>query len=591
MFPTQAQFWAWIDSYRHKDEKVPVSDIEGLNELFTPVNSHFNDPNAHPELFDAILENNTIITDNGFTKEANLFTGLVDSLWNINGVRYTNPVLFEDSIELCSSGKVRMDRMVLDTNNSFFRVVGDEYDSNPVPQSKPINTLDYTFIPVSDTEVGTPTPPLLGANFVKKTDSKVTFFTRDGSNVVIPFDPNGYSEIRLTNPGLVSVSGMDLSLITGNPSAENPYTGKSFHFVNLTGNNIVFKQLDVLIAEYPFLNKLGIDLVFPNGEKIEVKFDAGGLYEFDISWKSKLIGEIQLPAYTSARNDGPNPNNKVLNVDASGNLKLHSMPILPPPYLEELIPDSNLPDTTGNFIIRGSFFTPTTTVTVEDQTLNYLTFVSDNEMIANITTGSDEGTFGLTINNGVSVNFHDVLLVVSGDVLKPTSTDWETLGDLDFSTDGEAKIVTLNLEVSANVKETSFTAVNSEDYRIQWKWAVSPLEDGSGYINGYGGDRQYVALRRVSDDAIIYSLSMNNFPGSPVHMRFTVDGTLATAWNSDVATETAQVYSFRKIGSNWYLYINGTLLNSPAYFESGDMYFEVRNRVFDTTNIKLITLT
>lgn len=31
--PTQAQFWAWLDSYRHKDEAVPVKDVSGLQEL------------------------------------------------------------------------------------------------------------------------------------------------------------------------------------------------------------------------------------------------------------------------------------------------------------------------------------------------------------------------------------------------------------------------------------------------------------------------------------------------------------------------------------------------------------------------------
>lgn len=31
--PTQAQFWAWLDSFRHKDEPVPVADIDGLQTL------------------------------------------------------------------------------------------------------------------------------------------------------------------------------------------------------------------------------------------------------------------------------------------------------------------------------------------------------------------------------------------------------------------------------------------------------------------------------------------------------------------------------------------------------------------------------
>ena len=30
--PTQAQFWDWLDSYFHKDEKIPISVVENLQE-------------------------------------------------------------------------------------------------------------------------------------------------------------------------------------------------------------------------------------------------------------------------------------------------------------------------------------------------------------------------------------------------------------------------------------------------------------------------------------------------------------------------------------------------------------------------------
>lgn len=35
--PTQEQFWAWLESYWHKGEKIPVSELEGLNELLAAV--------------------------------------------------------------------------------------------------------------------------------------------------------------------------------------------------------------------------------------------------------------------------------------------------------------------------------------------------------------------------------------------------------------------------------------------------------------------------------------------------------------------------------------------------------------------------
>ncbi|MRJ11674.1 hypothetical protein EDL98_11435 [Ornithobacterium rhinotracheale] len=33
--PTQEQFWAWLDSFWHKDDKIPAENIEGLNEMLS----------------------------------------------------------------------------------------------------------------------------------------------------------------------------------------------------------------------------------------------------------------------------------------------------------------------------------------------------------------------------------------------------------------------------------------------------------------------------------------------------------------------------------------------------------------------------
>ncbi|CAA9201221.1 hypothetical protein FLA105534_03473 [Flavobacterium bizetiae] len=51
--PTQTQFWDTWDSFRHKFEKVPVKDIEGIDELLltkadkTVLDNHLADKNAH----------------------------------------------------------------------------------------------------------------------------------------------------------------------------------------------------------------------------------------------------------------------------------------------------------------------------------------------------------------------------------------------------------------------------------------------------------------------------------------------------------------------------------------------------------------
>ena len=143
-FPTQAQFWAWIDAFRHKDDKVPAADIEGLTELLSPVNEHFNDPNAHSDLFANFAEINTILEDKGFVKTSESFTPNSGTRWNLKGQVFTNEVSIEMPISLCSTGFIRIDRVVLDMNNQFVYVIGDEFTENPVPKALPANTLDYT---------------------------------------------------------------------------------------------------------------------------------------------------------------------------------------------------------------------------------------------------------------------------------------------------------------------------------------------------------------------------------------------------------------------------------------------------------------
>jgi len=39
MIPTQAQFWSVFDSYRHKNDPIPVAEVEGINELLAQVSS------------------------------------------------------------------------------------------------------------------------------------------------------------------------------------------------------------------------------------------------------------------------------------------------------------------------------------------------------------------------------------------------------------------------------------------------------------------------------------------------------------------------------------------------------------------------
>lgn len=60
MKPAQEHFSAWIDSFWHKSEQIPMSNIEGLSRAIENTASagqllnHINDTNAHRALFDEL---------------------------------------------------------------------------------------------------------------------------------------------------------------------------------------------------------------------------------------------------------------------------------------------------------------------------------------------------------------------------------------------------------------------------------------------------------------------------------------------------------------------------------------------------------
>ena len=60
MKPAQEHFAAWIDSYWHKSEQIPMSSIDGLSKAIENTASakqllnHLDDTNAHRALFDEL---------------------------------------------------------------------------------------------------------------------------------------------------------------------------------------------------------------------------------------------------------------------------------------------------------------------------------------------------------------------------------------------------------------------------------------------------------------------------------------------------------------------------------------------------------
>jgi len=304
-----------------------------------------------------------------------------------------------------------------------------------------------------------------------------------------------------------------------------------------------------------------------------------------------LSGELKFAAYPNTRNDGQISMNKVLGTDVNGNLKMFTMAIAPAPYLSDLIPDSYLPNNTGNFILKGSFFTPTMTVAIAGQTVNYLTFKSDNEVHANVTTGATEGAFNVTLNNGISATFPNAMLIVVGTVYKPIDTSWENItGTLDVSEPGAFKITLRDAIVSANIKSSflAFPALNLGDFTCSFSFKQSPFE-----LAPYDDStNQRFELVDATTLTPIYSARYFangggfGFENLPVYQNgIGVGG----AFNG-VALNVIDgyTYSFRRIANIMYFYKDSLLQYTFSYQHSGQMLLKCVAKEVDFRNIKLI---
>lgn len=75
--PTQEQFWAWLDSYWHKSEKIPMDTIDGLENAIRgtasaeQLRNHLTDSQAHSGLFDRKVDKEAgkTLTSNDYTNE------------------------------------------------------------------------------------------------------------------------------------------------------------------------------------------------------------------------------------------------------------------------------------------------------------------------------------------------------------------------------------------------------------------------------------------------------------------------------------------------------------------------------------------
>ena len=97
--PTQEQFWAWIDSFWHKSEKIPMTSIEGLENVIQgtasaeQLRNHLTDSQAHKGLFDRKVDKEAgkTLTSNDYTNEEKR-TNQVNAQKRVVGLTVTGDV-------------------------------------------------------------------------------------------------------------------------------------------------------------------------------------------------------------------------------------------------------------------------------------------------------------------------------------------------------------------------------------------------------------------------------------------------------------------------------------------------------------------
>ena len=255
--------------------------------------------------------------------------------------------------------------------------------------------------------------------------------------------------------------------------------------------------------------------------------------------------------------------------------------ISPAPFLDEVIPDSYLPSTTGMFKLKGAFFTENMTVTTTGGTVNYIAFNNDNDVDVNITTGATEGSFSVTINNGISKTFDGVLLIVLGTVYSPLTSEWINVIEPISLADKGLNLKTLTSRGSAQWNKIIDV---QKDIIISFNFKQSPLN--SSTIPVYrDSDRLYI-LDNV-DGSVLFQIE--NERGNRIEIKIATRGYGTTIY-LQIQFVPPDTIIMKYISGIWYLYKGAILVRTFTEFRnySNNLRIEGSLRYYDIENIKYI---
>ncbi|TDO68822.1 hypothetical protein EV143_1186 [Flavobacterium chryseum] len=230
--------------------------------------------------------------------------------WLINNVQYSNSGPLTINFPLASSGKQRLDRVVATNLNTFVRIPGVESISSPTADPRPDNTVDVTFVLVSDTEVFEPTPPVIGDNFVLKRESQ-DFIASYGSTTVI--DKLELNDDRSS----VSLIGSATNVKSIQLSGEFIRPGKPHFFKNRTGHDVTIEH-NSGTGNIKYFFSDAQNLILKNNEVLEFSLNAndGSNLKFELIGSKLATQIISAPEKTTVHD-----NDRIGNADSEDSNK------------------------------------------------------------------------------------------------------------------------------------------------------------------------------------------------------------------------------------------------------------------------------
>ncbi len=591
-----------------------------------------------------------IVTETGFSKAGTVITGNAAWKWIFDNNTYSNPAAVAMNFPLAPAGKKRIDLICLNKANSFVRVPGQETSGDAFAPAVPEYMIFASFVSVTDTTVSSPTPPQVGVNYKTRDEdgeylqaldaqstyvsvnTKATYRFTNSCPVIkavanyttnspmydgrlITFINSQATDLKLvymdsTLPGVIYMKfffkdANDLILHPGDVAVMKWSVWKNrFELVSInrkksqddiiyssfTNYSVTVNPADsttVFTSNTPVSYYLLNDdeVYIPYGQRWDIIQGGDGRITINAGEDVEILSDSSL---TSARKGTVFSIRKIsqntYSVSASG----QEMPQLDAPYLDELIPESFQPNATANFRLLGAYFTRNMVVTFGGgAVINFMTFKSDNEVLVNVTTGSEEGSFSVTLDNGTSATFNEVLIITYGEVSIPGPNDFNLLvGAADLSEPGEVKIAS----DQGMGKVQFFNVPAGQDFQLRFKAKRSPISsstytDANDQVSIIEDGQERYRLRYAYAPAILFpsqaSTGINLVQQIPVGNY---------PYNGAVNLDAQNEFYYERIGTTMYVKMKNVVVAQFNDASVGSIIFEIKVQHFDIGSIKLIKL-